>query len=47
MGNGQRGESIKRALRAIYGLFHATHEPDSIDETREERNCWGYPIQLQ
>ncbi len=43
MGNGQRGEAIKRALRAIYGLFHAIHEPDSD----YERNQWGYPIQLQ
>ncbi len=43
MGNGYSGEAIKRALRAIYGLFHAIPEPD-IDH---ERNCWGYPIQLQ
>ncbi len=47
MGNVQRLEAIKRAVWAIYGLFHAIHEQESIDETREERNCWGYPIQLQ
>ena len=42
---------IKRALRAICGLFHAIFEPDTIDEKDKdkeiqwERDQWGYPKQ--
>lgn len=36
-------ESIKTLWRGIITLFHANYEHSG----GYERNCWGYPIQLQ